>query len=521
MNKEQEKLAAAYAAGEDVGDQLLQACRENPELLQELAGLAVVDRLLTFHVDEASGDVFAAEVRQRLERAADDSFVNDVRGQLKRETRKKPLHLLWLAAAASLAMVCFFTFRTPGNELATLTSSTDAVWGAQALEAGATLGKGVHKLTSGYSEIMMNSGVRLILEAPIELEIESVDLVRVNRGRLVARVPEPAIGFTVLTPSAEVVDLGTEFGIAVEENGSSEVHVLQGEVKARPLQQKEFANLLKDEGMAFDENQQITMIKSHPETFRRALPGRTADQPEFLHWSCDAESALVECDGTGIAGKFYPGERKALGHGKGPVYQNGQFGEALYFNGTDAYVETAFSGIGGNAPRTVAFWAKIPRDFSVRNGYGMVSWGLMKRGAAWQISPNPEKGDGPLGRLRIGTKDAPIVGSTDLRDDRWHHVAIVMYGGDEADLSTHVLLYVDGNLEKTVVKSVALIDTQLEHEKSRPLTFGRNMGYANDSAKVKNRFFKGWIDEIYLFDTALDQSKIRNLMQLNRLTQTQ
>jgi hypothetical protein len=517
MNREHEKLAAAYMAGEDVADALLQACREHPELLKELAELSVVDRLLTFHADEESSDLFAVEVRQRIETAEDDSFVRDVQTRIQKGPRRKMIWFVRLAAAASLAMGTFFFFKPLGDNLATLTVSTDAVWESQALASGDSLGKGHYTLAWGYSEVTMNNGVRLILEAPIELQIESVDLVRVTRGRLVARVPKPAIGFTVLTPGAEVVDLGTEFGISVADNGASEVHVLEGEVKARSLQKKDFSILLKDEGMAFDENQQVAMIQSNPELFRRALPGRSAGNPQYLHWSCDSGSDVVECDGTGIDGKFYPGEPIALNNGEGPLYQNGQFGDALYFNGKDAFVETSFSGIGGNAPRTVAFWAKIPKEFSIRNGYGMVSWGLMKPGQAWQISPNPAEKEGPLGRLRIGAMNAPIIGTTDLRDNRWHHVAVVMYGGDEADLSTHVLLYVDGQLEKTSLKSIVQIETELTHEKSRPLMFARNMDFDEDSEKIPNRFFKGWLDEIYLFDTALEPRSIRALMEKNRL----
>lgn len=517
MNKEFEKLTAAYLAGEDVAEALLQACREQPKLLKELAELVAVERLLDLHATDEGSAVFAAEVRQRLESPENESFVRNVHVQLKKESRKKIIRFVRYAAAASLAIAGLFFFRDSANDLAKLTSSTNATWESQTLEQGDLLGKGMLSLVSGYSEITLNNGVRLILEAPIEVELKSVDLVRVVRGQLVARVPKPAIGFTVLTPNSEVVDLGTEFGISVKENGTSEVHVLDGEVKARPLQQKEFSNLVKDEGMAVDAHWQITLIKSNPEKFRRALPGRSADHPEFLHWSCDAGSKRVECAGTGIDGKFYPGELKALGGGDEPAYQNGQFGDALYFNGASAYVETDFPGIGGTQPRTVAFWAKIPSDFSVHNGYGMVGWGLMKYASAWQISPNPAEQEGPLGRLRVGAMDAPVIGTTDLRDNRWHHIAVVMYGGDEADLSTHVLLYVDGKLEKTSVKSIARIETQLDHEASRPLMMGRNMAFSRDTQSLPDRFFKGWLDEVYIFDTALDQQKIRSLMELNRV----
>ena len=314
-----------------------------------------------------------------------------------------------------------------------------------------------------------------------------------------------------------MVDLGTEFGISVDGKGASEVHVLDGEVKARPLQQKTFSNLVVNEGMAIDENQLITLIQSNPSKFRRALPGRSAENPNYLHWSCNGNEGVLECGGTGIYGQFYPGELKALEDGEGPIYQNGQFGEALYFNGKDAYVTTDFPGIGGNHPRTVTFWTKVPRDFSLDNGYGILSWGMFEEGAAWQISPNPKQEEGPLGRLRIGTHPALVIGTTDLRDNRWHHVAIVMYGGDEADVSTHILMYVDGRLEKTSIKSIAKISTQLDHPSSRPLMFGRNLEFEDDSEDMSVKFFRGWLDEVYIFDTALEQEKIRALMNSNRL----
>ena len=76
-------MISAYMAGEDVADELLQACRENPQLLKELADLAVIERLLTFCDENESSDCFVAEVRERLESRQGDAFVESVRGRLK------------------------------------------------------------------------------------------------------------------------------------------------------------------------------------------------------------------------------------------------------------------------------------------------------------------------------------------------------------------------------------------------------------------------------------------------------
>ncbi|MCH2209201.1 MAG: LamG domain-containing protein, partial [Lentisphaerales bacterium] len=242
---------------------------------------------------------------------------------------------------------------------------------------------------------------------------------------------------------------------------------------------------------------------------------KSAENPHYLHWTFNEESQEVECIGPGIMGKRYPGKLAALKDGEGPKFEKGLYGQGIYFNGKDAFIETEFKGIGGNRPRTVVFWVKVPKDFSTRNGYGIVSWGALEEGAAWQISPNPTKKDGLIGRLRAGTHKGMVIGTTDLRDDEWHHVAIVMYGGEDAEVSTHILIYIDGQLEKTSKKSVAKIRTNLTGKKSKSLMIGRNLGFSG--GRHPNKFFKGSLDELFIFDTALSEEQIRSLMNTNSL----
>ena len=68
-------------------------------------------------------------------------------------------------------------------------------------------------------------------EGPAEIEILDESRVVCRLGRLRAHVPEPARGFAVLAPSFELVDLGTEFGLSVLDNGMAEVHVFDGKVE--------------------------------------------------------------------------------------------------------------------------------------------------------------------------------------------------------------------------------------------------------------------------------------------------
>lgn len=119
--------------------------------------------------------------------------------------------------------------------------------------------------------------------------------------------------------------------------------------------------------------------------------------------------------------------------------------------------------------------------------------------------------------MRIGTYNAQVVGSTDLRDDKWHHIAVVLYGGETSNISTHVMLYVDGKLEKTENKSIAKVNTQLNDPKSRALSIGRNIGFNKHAAHDKQNYFKGSVDELYIFEAALSQQQIQSLMKNGRL----
>jgi hypothetical protein len=55
-----------------------------------------------------------------------------------------------------------------------------------------------------------------------------------EQGKLVARVPRQAVGFTVEADRVEIVDLGTEFGVEIDELGRAEVHMIEGAAEVRP-----------------------------------------------------------------------------------------------------------------------------------------------------------------------------------------------------------------------------------------------------------------------------------------------
>ncbi len=102
--------------------------------------------------------------------------------------------------------------------------------GKDQLKPGDFLPVGVLRLESGVVEISFGSGAKAAVEGPAELKLTSPNRIELNRGKLAAEVPHHTIGFTVRTPNATVVDLGTRFGIDAKARSDSEVDVFEGKV---------------------------------------------------------------------------------------------------------------------------------------------------------------------------------------------------------------------------------------------------------------------------------------------------
>ncbi len=126
------------------------------------------------------------------------------------------------------------TLPAPPPVVAVVTRASGARWdraGGLPL-VGTDLTPGAMTLEEGFLEVTFKSRARLIIEAPAELSLVDDRRVHLERGALTAHVPEEARGFEVETPSARVTDLGTEFALAVNALGVSDVHVLEGWVAA-------------------------------------------------------------------------------------------------------------------------------------------------------------------------------------------------------------------------------------------------------------------------------------------------
>lgn len=121
---------------------------------------------------------------------------------------------------------------------ATLIQSSDTAWDTPPA-GGDRLSAGVLRLVQGSAELHFDKGTVVFLTGPAALELRGPDEVSLQRGSLNARVPKPAVGFTVVTPLSRVVDLGTEFDVVVQESGAVATLVHEGRVSLQPQRGQE------------------------------------------------------------------------------------------------------------------------------------------------------------------------------------------------------------------------------------------------------------------------------------------
>lgn len=85
-------------------------------------------------------------------------------------------------------------------------------------------------VNEGQMQVTFESGAVVTLYAPAEMEVISPMKGRAIRGKFAANVAKGAEGFTIETPKATVVDLGTVFGVEVSDQGDTDVVVFKGAV---------------------------------------------------------------------------------------------------------------------------------------------------------------------------------------------------------------------------------------------------------------------------------------------------
>jgi hypothetical protein len=115
--------------------------------------------------------------------------------------------------------------------------SIDAKWffDAAQMSDGAAVYSGPIALEKGLVELIFEGGAKIILQGPIQLNVESSSRIFLDEGNIAVSYEKSNDNerFVVRTPNCCVVDFGTEFGVSVSSSGCTETHVQRGEVELR------------------------------------------------------------------------------------------------------------------------------------------------------------------------------------------------------------------------------------------------------------------------------------------------
>ena len=436
---------------------------------------------------------------------------------VSRERRRSANYAVMAAAAALILLGVVFkvTFVKEPLPLVTFRTSDDALFSvshassAKEELAPGTLAKGSRLLLrQGAVKLTLATGVIAMVEAPADFTLQAENRIQQNRGKIRFEVPAKARGFQVLTPDLQITDLGTEFGVLASPETPDEVHVFKGKVEVahrHGLRKKEVlaGQVARVAGPAG----RLGPIPLRPEEFLEFLRPRIPHL-RFSFDSMDGETIPVAGDhpdvpalsASWIPGRTDPGQ---------PVLVPGKFGKAHRNYGKGDHIRTNWPGISGRSHRSVAVWLRLSPDKPEFKRESIVVWGdTGEFGGKFDVGWNFHPDAGQVGALRITCGPGYVVGTTDLRDGQWHHLAVVF--GCEPDPETRipVRLYVDGVPEKASKWRYFMPYTTPGWDANTEL----RMGISFDSDGIPRGTLKGEIDELYIFSGILSEEGVRRVM---------
>jgi len=518
------ELLEAYLAGEldEAGRHRVEnALRHDERLRTSFVNQARIDAALRLLLGpggsgaDKEGFERGVIARLRSEAVGDRSFAKSVLIEIveeregKRASRWPDFVMTGLiSAAAAIGLLLLFQsiiFHEGGESgtaaktyVARVERSDNLVWNEASLAKignGGWLSPGVLRIESGSALIVFNSGATALVEGPAELSIETGNRMYLKSGRLAADVPFPATGFTVNTPRLNAVDLGTRFGVAVDDEGNSELHVMEGEVEVSRTSGNAVATLLREGSALRADNRTRSELMPLPyggDQFRLVV-GKPSEVVPALRYRFDESTGTILEDG----GKDRRFDVPMIASGeldRSPRRAAGRMGGCLVFQPGETLDVPLSKDFRLDEPHSLAFWIKLPAKIGRIEAEQIVEYG---RGElAWKLACNLDPDQGIRGALRLECGGGALVGSTDLADGNWHHVAY-RFLGSGGELSTQTHLFVDGRQET------------ISHVGSAKLPVGRvgNLRMGGD----EEHGFAGWIDEFHVFREAVSTNSIQEL----------
>ncbi|MFH5806725.1 LamG-like jellyroll fold domain-containing protein, partial [Alienimonas sp. DA493] len=315
---------------------------------------------------------------------------------------------------------------------------------------GAPIRTGTYELNEGFVRFALPDGVRVTVSSPARFRVESGRRLYLDSGRLSAVVPPSGIGFAVETPTVDLVDYGTEFGVDVAADRTSEIHVFDGVVevdaKGSPagvpgvrLTTDQATRVRGSsripEGIDVDHQRFVRTLEETPDAdpVYQDLLDRLG--PDLLFRMAVPEDGVTLADGGPDRGaaRVVPGAMRE------PPFRPGRVGGALHLGGPGEDAYAVFNGyrpatddaltvcawvMAGTRPR----WAAIAKNWDVE--YDTRDGKKIYRRADGQFHFGLKDDDGDL-EVQVRDRRGEIV---DVREGEplpigvWQHVAFVVDG---------------------------------------------------------------------------------------------
>ena len=383
----------------------------------------------------------------------------------------------------------------------------------------APLPPGLLRLQSGVVEIEFFQGARLCVEGPAEIRLVSAGEAFCRYGRFSAHVPPQARGFRLGTPRGDIVDLGTDFGLDLNEK-SPELHVFKGEVELhQPQVQTRTLTTGTAAGLNEPGSDQMLLANAAAFTFSHDLDARVSEshreafarwQETSARWNDDTDLRLHldfqdQETSHSLHNAAAHGEDIAAGTIVGCNWTEGRWPgkNALQFRSVSDRVRL---NIPGEYPQlTLSAWVQL-HSLSARQSQSSLcmSQGIAVGGIHWQVLHDGSICLGIVASAHPSVTDdyiSPVV-FTPERFGQWTHLAAVFdtAGGE-------VRFYVNGErLSRLPLKRPVM-------PKPVMAELGNWIPAQDYGGPHAVRNFVGCMDEFSLYARALHDDEVRQLTQ--------
>ena len=406
----------------------------------------------------------------------------------------------------------------PPPSLASLSSVYDAIIGGNVVRSDAHIGEGTLELNQGIAQLAFRNGAQVILEGQCGFEILNETTIALHHGKLWAHCPRSAHGFQVVTPDgSQITDLGTEFGVAVDSQGSVDVHVFNGSVEVAGPRLKtqvlesgsslswQGSDSLTSQGTAdpaqFVDSTQLLnkRLATHQMTIRK-------DPSLILNYDFSDTSRRVAVNSIanpppGTFGKLVG---PTFVRGRGPGHQ------ALQFEHPGDHIDLEVDALSQYDGLTIGVWMKLDR-FDHHHAALINSDNYHLGALHFQITRT--------GHLKSSINGGPHYTSKErlISPGKWHHIAVswdfnslegTLYLNGQALESNNRLETKPTGLTKEQIhlgpcQIGSWAATDIEHPReSRPLLLTREL--------------KGRIDEVLIFGRSLSDFEIVELYEASK-----